>query len=203
MANAGMMKYAGVYGQPPRNTSVTSSGLPCFRNTLRRAQIDRAVATAGLVDALAKTFAVNVGASIAWTGLALEAGLGRREGAAVVNITSVAGLAPAPPLGAYGASKAALIHVTAQLALELAPAVRVNAVAPAVVKTAFARLLYEGRETDVAASYPLGRLGVPQDVAAAVAFLASPDASWITGQTLVVDGGVSMAGGLTGGRASG
>lgn len=154
-------------------------------------------------DALAKTFAVNVGASIAWVGRALEAGLGQREGAAVVNVTSVAGLAPAPPLGAYGASKAALIHVTAQLALELAPAIRVNAVAPAVVKTAFARLLYEGREADVAASYPLGRLGVPQDVAAAVAFLASPDASWITGQTLVVDGGVSMAGGLTGGRASG
>lgn len=153
--------------------------------------------------ALAKTFAVNVGAAIAWTGEALAAGLGRRPGAAVVNIASVAGLAPAPPIGAYGASKAALIHATAQLALELAPAVRVNAVAPAVVKTAFASLLYEGREAQVVAGYPLGRLGDPTDVAAAVAFLASGDAAWVTGQTLVLDGGSMLSGGLTGGLSAG
>ncbi|MBL8929466.1 MAG: SDR family oxidoreductase [Kineosporiaceae bacterium] len=153
-------------------------------------------------EALAKTFAVNVGAAVAWTGAAVEAGLGRRAGAAVVNVASIAGLLPAPPIGAYGASKAALLHVTAQLAVELAPAVRVNAVAPAVVKTDFARLLYQGREAAVAAGYPLARLGVPDDVASAVAFLASDDASWITGQTLVVDGGVTMTGGLTGGQAS-
>jgi 3-oxoacyl-[acyl-carrier protein] reductase len=96
----------------------------------------------------------------------------------------------------YGASKAALIHLTAQLALELAPRVRVNAVAPAVVKTRFATALYEGREEEVAAAYPLGRLGVPDDVAGAVAFLAGDDAAWITGQTLVVDGGVLLGGGI-------
>jgi NAD(P)-dependent dehydrogenase (short-subunit alcohol dehydrogenase family) len=88
------------------------------------------------------------------------------------------------------------MHVTGQLAAELAPAVRVNAVAPAVVKTVFAAALYEGREDQIAAGYPLGRLGVPADVAGAVAFLVSADASWITGQTLVLDGGRTLLGGL-------
>ncbi len=114
----------------------------------------------------------------------------------MVNVASVAGLRPSPPIGVYGASKAALIHLTGQLAVELAPRIRVNGVAPAVVKTAFASLLYEGREEQVAAGYPLGRLGVPDDVASAVAFLASDDAAWITGQTLVVDGGLLLVGGL-------
>ncbi|MGZ4650909.1 MAG: SDR family oxidoreductase, partial [Kineosporiaceae bacterium] len=124
------------------------------------------------------------------------AGLGERPGAAVVNIASVAGLRPSPPIGVYGASKAALIHATGELALELAPRIRVNAVAPAVIKTAFATMLYEGREAEVAAGYPLGRLGVPGDVASAVAFLASDDAGWITGHTIVIDGGLLLVGGI-------
>jgi 3-oxoacyl-[acyl-carrier protein] reductase len=147
-------------------------------------------------EVAAKVFGVNVVAPLGWTDEALRAGLGRRPGAAVVNVASVAGLGPAPGIGLYGASKAALVQVTAQLALELAPQVRVNAVAPAVVKTRFAAALYEGREEEVSAGYPLGRLGVPDDVAMAVAFLASDDAAWITGQTLVVDGGVTLSGGL-------
>ena len=147
-------------------------------------------------EQLAKTFAVNVGAALAWTAAAVAAGLGRRPGAAVVNVASVAGLRPSPPIGAYGASKAALLHVTAELALELAPRVRVNAVAPAVVRTQFARMLYEGREQQASEVYPLGRLGEPEDVAAAVAFLASDDALWITGQTLAVDGGCLLRGGF-------
>jgi NAD(P)-dependent dehydrogenase (short-subunit alcohol dehydrogenase family) len=146
--------------------------------------------------AVAKTFAVNVGAALSWTEQALQAGLGNVPGAAVVNMASIAGLRPSPPIGVYGMSKAALVHATAQMALELAPRVRVNAVAPAVVKTRFATMLYEGREEEVAAAYPLGRLGVPEDVAGAVAFLASEDAAWITGQTLVVDGGVLLGGGI-------
>jgi NAD(P)-dependent dehydrogenase (short-subunit alcohol dehydrogenase family) len=146
--------------------------------------------------ALRKIFEVNTIAAVTWTKLATTAGLGEREGAAVVNMASIAGFGVTPGLGAYGASKAALMHVTGQLAAELAPAVRVNAVAPAVVKTVFAAALYEGREDQIAAGYPLGRLGVPADVAGAVAFLVSADASWITGQTLVLDGGRTLLGGL-------
>jgi 3-oxoacyl-[acyl-carrier protein] reductase len=96
----------------------------------------------------------------------------------------------------YGASKAMLISLTESLAVELGPTVRVNAVAPAVVKTSFASLLFEGREEEVASAYPLRRLGVPEDVAGMVAFLLSEDASWITGQTVVLDGGVTLTGGV-------
>jgi NAD(P)-dependent dehydrogenase (short-subunit alcohol dehydrogenase family) len=146
--------------------------------------------------AAAKVFDVNVIAALSWTEEVRKLGLGSRDGAAIVNVASVAGLRPAPGIGVYGASKAALIHVTAQLALELAPRIRVNAVAPAVVKTRFAVALYEGREAEVSAGYPLGRLGDPEDVASAVAFLASDDASWITGQTLTLDGGSGLLGGV-------
>ena len=148
------------------------------------------------VGAAAKVFDVNVLAALSWTDEVRRLGLGNRPGAAIVNVASIAGLRPSPGIGVYGASKAALIHVTAQLALELAPQIRVNAVAPAVVKTRFASALYEGREESVVAGYPLGRLGHPDDVAAAVAFLASDDAAWITGQTLTLDGGVGLAGGV-------
>jgi NAD(P)-dependent dehydrogenase (short-subunit alcohol dehydrogenase family) len=141
-----------------------------------------------------KLFGVNVAAPIAWTEQARRGGLGEHDGAAVVNVASIAGVRPSPPIGAYGASKAALIHVTGELAVELAPRIRVNAVAPAVVKTKFATLLYEGREAEVVKDYPLGRLGDPRDVAAAVAFLASDDASWITGQTVIIDGGLTLQG---------
>ena len=115
------------------------------------------------------------------------------NGGAIVNVASVAGLAPSPLLGAYNVSKAALIHLTRQQALEMAPGVRVNAVAPAVVKTFMARALWEGREAEVGKTHPLGRLGEVEDVANAVVFLASDRASWITGVTLPVDGGVSGA----------
>jgi NAD(P)-dependent dehydrogenase (short-subunit alcohol dehydrogenase family) len=118
------------------------------------------------------------------------------NGGSVVNVASIAGLHPSPGIGMYGVSKAALIRLTTELAVELAPAIRVNAVAPAVVKTRFATALYEGREEQVSAGYPLRRLGVPSDVAGAVAFLLSDEASWITGQTLVIDGGVTLASGI-------
>jgi 3-oxoacyl-[acyl-carrier protein] reductase len=120
----------------------------------------------------------------------------REHGGAVVNVASVAGLKPAPGIAMYGTSKAALIHLTEELAVELGPGVRVNAVAPAVVKTDFAKALYEGREEQVAAQYPLQRLGVPDDIGSVVAFLLSDDAGWLTGQTVVVDGGVTLTGGV-------
>ncbi|HZF87520.1 SDR family oxidoreductase [Streptomyces sp.] len=118
------------------------------------------------------------------------------NGGAIVNIASVAGLAPSPFIGAYGVSKAALINLTVQLAHEFAPKVRVNAIAPAVVKTKFAQALYEGREEEAAAAYPLKRLGVPSDIGGAAAFLTSEQADWVTGQTLVVDGGIFLNAGV-------
>ncbi|MFI9601061.1 SDR family oxidoreductase [Streptomyces sp. NPDC004069] len=118
------------------------------------------------------------------------------NGGAIVNIASVAGLSASPFVGAYGVSKAAMINLTQQLAHEFAPSVRVNAIAPAVVKTRFAKALYEGREEEAAASYPLRRLGVPSDVGGAAAFLTSAQSDWITGQTLVVDGGIFLNAGV-------
>ena len=118
------------------------------------------------------------------------------NGGAIVNIASVAGLAPSPFIAAYGVSKAALINLTQQLAHEFAPKVRVNAIAPAVVKTQFAKALYEGREAEAAAAYPLARLGVPSDIGGAAAFLTSEQSDWVTGQTLVVDGGIFLNAGV-------
>lgn len=118
------------------------------------------------------------------------------NGGAIVNIASVAGIAPSPFIAAYGVSKAALINLTQQLAHEFAPKVRVNAIAPAVVKTKFAQALYEGREAEAAAAYPLARLGVPSDIGGAAAFLTSDQSDWVTGQTLVVDGGIFLNAGV-------
>ncbi|WP_175411770.1 SDR family oxidoreductase [Streptomyces sp. TRM64462] len=118
------------------------------------------------------------------------------NGGAIVNIASVAGVAASPFVGAYGMSKAAMINLTLQLAHEFAPIVRVNAIAPAVVKTKFAEALYEGREAEVVSAYPLGRLGAPSDIGGAAAFLTSDESGWITGQTLVVDGGIFLNAGV-------
>jgi NAD(P)-dependent dehydrogenase (short-subunit alcohol dehydrogenase family) len=144
------------------------------------------------LGAARKMVDVNVLGTLGWVQEALRGGLG--DGGSIVNISSVSGVRPAPGIAFYGVTKAALIHLTEELAVELAPKVRVNAVAPAVVKTRFATALYEGREQEVAATYPLRRLGVPADVAGAVAFLCSPDAAWITGQTIVIDGGLTLGG---------
>ncbi len=140
-------------------------------------------------DAVRKIFEVNVLGTLAWSREAVAAGLTT----SIVNLASIAGVTAAPGIAAYGASKAAIINLTAQLAFELAPTIRVNAVAPAVIKTDFAKALYEGRETAVAAGYPLARLGVVTDVSGPVCFLLSDDAAWITGQTIVIDGGGSLA----------
>ncbi|MEV4944022.1 SDR family oxidoreductase [Streptomyces zaomyceticus] len=149
------------------------------------------------LDAARKVLEVNVLATLAWVQDTVDhEKLRFSEGrGAVVNLSSVTGQTPSPGIGLYGVSKAAVSHLTRTLAAELGPEVRVNAVAPAVVKTRFAEALYEGKEAEVAMGYPLRRLGVPSDVASAVAFLASDDSSWVTGQVLTVDGGLMVAGG--------
>lgn len=144
----------------------------------------------GAVD---KILSVNVVAPLGWVQEAWRAWMAE-HGGGVVNLASIGGLRPGAQIGAYNASKAAIVQMTRQLALELAPGVRVNAVAPAVVKTRFSRALYEEHEGEVSAAYPLQRLGTPTDVAAAVRFLLSDEASWMTGETLVLDGGVSLVG---------
>jgi 3-oxoacyl-[acyl-carrier protein] reductase len=143
----------------------------------------------------AKMVDTNVLAAMAWVKACRDAWMGL-NGGAVVNLSSVAGLAPSPGIGWYGATKAMLSRVTSELAVELAPTIRVNAVAPAVVKTKFAGALYEGREDEVASTYPMKRLGLPEDVASLVWFLLSDEASWITGQTITIDGGLTLNGGL-------
>lgn len=144
-----------------------------------------------------KIMEVNVLSAFSWTQKVVSTGLGSPQApGAVVNVASIAGLGATGSIGWYAVSKAALIHLTVELAYQLGPAIRVNAVAPAIVKTQFAEALYEGREEKVAAAYPMKRLGAPEDIAGAVSFLLSADAGWVTGQTLVVDGGVTLGGGL-------
>lgn len=145
------------------------------------------------LDVARKILDINLVSTLGWVQLVHKAAMAE-HGGAIVNVSSVSALGPAPGIGMYGASKAALIQLTQQLAFELAPSVRVNAVAPAVVRTRFAEALYAGHEEQVSATYPLKRLGVPEDIGSAVAFLLSEQASWITGQTLVLDGGLTLGG---------
>ncbi|WP_447003081.1 SDR family oxidoreductase [Saccharothrix isguenensis] len=147
------------------------------------------------LDAVRKIFDVNVVAALGFVQLAWKAWM-QEHGGAVVNIASVGGIRSTGVIAAYGASKAALIRLTEELAWQLGPKVRVNAVAPAVVKTRFAEALYTGREEQAAAAYPMKRLGTPEDVARLVAFLASDAAEWITGETVRVDGGLLATGTL-------
>jgi NAD(P)-dependent dehydrogenase (short-subunit alcohol dehydrogenase family) len=147
------------------------------------------------LDAVRKIFDVNVVAALGFVQQAHRAWMGE-NGGAVVNVASVAGLCSTGTIGAYGMSKAALIRLTEELAWELGPSIRVNAVAPAVVKTKFATALYSHGEDEVAKSYPMARLGLPEDVAQLVAFLVSDAASWITGETIRVDGGLLATGAM-------
>ena len=140
------------------------------------------------LDAFRKILDTNVVSSLGLVQEAWRAWM-RDHGGSVLFVASVAGLRSSENIAAYGVSKAAVINLTTQLAVELGPTVRVNAVAPAVVKTRFAGALYEGREAEVAAEYPAGRLGTPEDVGEAAAYLLSDGAAWVTGQTLVLDGG--------------
>jgi NAD(P)-dependent dehydrogenase (short-subunit alcohol dehydrogenase family) len=138
-----------------------------------------------------KTMQVNLRGPLVWTQAAWEASM-KDRGGVVLNMASVGGLVSEPLLGIYNVTKAGLIHLTRTLALDMAPGVRVNALAPGVVKTDFARALWEPGGDHLAKSLPLGRIGMPDDIANAAAFLCSDLASWITGQVLVIDGGAMI-----------
>lgn len=142
-----------------------------------------------------KTIQVNITAPLILTQLAwhkyMKDGPG---GSSVINISSVGGLSTNPLLGVYGVAKAGVIHLTEQLAAGLGLKVRVNCIAPGLIKTDFARILWEGERGDaVAESYPLGRLGEVEDIAGCALWLASALGSWVTGQTIAMDGGELVA----------
>lgn len=174
--------------------------------------VDRTLSTFGSVDVLVngvginpyygtiseldeelavKMFRTNVLVPLEWFKLVEKAWMAE-HGGAVVNLSS-AGAFPGsggPLLGAYNVTKAALVRLTEHLALEKAPLrIRVNAVAPGTVRTNFAAQFWSDNEEAAAAAYPLGRAGEPEDVGEAIAYLASADAGWITGQTLAIEGG--------------
>ena len=147
------------------------------------------------LDAVRKTFDTNVVAALAYVQLVYRAWMGE-HGGSIVNIASVAGLRSSGVIPAYGASKAALIRLTEELAWQLGPKIRVNAVAPAVVKTKFATALYSEGEEKTSAPYPMKRMGEPEDIANVVGFLVSDKAGWMTGETVRVDGGILSTGTL-------
>ena len=136
-----------------------------------------------------KTIDVNMTAPFLWTQMVWQK-YQKDNGGVILNIASVGGLETNPMLGVYDVTKAGLIHMTKQFAAELAPQVRVNAICPGLIKTDFARMLWEGDAGDmVAQQYPLKRLGEVEDIAAAALYLAADSGSWITGQAIVLDGG--------------
>jgi NAD(P)-dependent dehydrogenase (short-subunit alcohol dehydrogenase family) len=137
-----------------------------------------------------KTYEVNQASIVTHTSAAWHQWMGERGGV-VINIASIGGLAPEPGIGWYNATKAAVSHLTKQFAWELSPGVRVNAIAPGLVRTELARGIWEANEGSLREHIPLRRLGEASDIAAMALFLMSDDAAWITGQTFVVDGGTT------------
>jgi NAD(P)-dependent dehydrogenase (short-subunit alcohol dehydrogenase family) len=144
---------------------------------------------------IGKILDVNVRALVLWTQevwlrhWSLHSDLG----GSVINLASIGGLSVDRSIAMYNVSKAAVIHLTKQLAPELGPQVRVNTISPGLIKTDMARALWEGREDEIAQHFPLRRLGRPSDVAELAVFLASDLSSWVTGSNFVVDGGALVS----------
>jgi NAD(P)-dependent dehydrogenase (short-subunit alcohol dehydrogenase family) len=140
-----------------------------------------------------KTVEVNLRGPLAWSQIAWREWMKDHAGCSIINTASVGAFKTSSNLGLYSVLKMALVQMTRQLAGELAPNVRVNAIAPAVIRTDFARILWEGEAgVKAARSYPLKRLGEPEDCGEACLYLAA-GATWMTGQTLVLDGGALVA----------
>lgn len=141
-----------------------------------------------------KTFEVNMRGPLVWSQLAWQRAFSEAPGV-IVNIASLGGIKAEHGLGVYNLTKAALIHFTRQLASEIGPT-RVVGIAPGLVKTDFAGVLVEHFGEGLAARLPMKRLGEPEDIANLATFLASDAASWITGETFVIDGGAAVASSL-------
>src|SRR3954447_24856511 len=198
---AGVLAYAAHAAEPEQAAACVDAAIARF------GRIDVLVNNAGtnpyfgpLVDLdpgrAEKTVRLNQFGVVLWTQLAWKASMAD-HGGAVVNVASSGGLLTEPGIGYYNSTKAAVIHLTRQFAQELAPRVRVNAVAPGVVRTQLARGLWQDNEDFLNQALPLGRIGEPNDVADAIAFLAGARAAWITGQTLVIDGGAAIRSSIT------
>jgi dehydrogenase/reductase SDR family member 4 len=145
-------------------------------------------------DAFDKIFANNLKSVLWLAGMTLP-GIAARGGGSFILVGSIGGILANTVIGAYGISKAAGHHLVRNLAAEWGPQnVRVNAIAPGLIKTEFARALWEDekRRTERIAATPLRRLGEPRDIGGIAVFLASPAASFITGQCIVADGGVTI-----------
>ena len=190
-------------GQLPCNLAdkeAVEALVPSSEQALGR--LDILVANAGITrdnlfvqlsdEAWDEVVAVNLTATFRLARAAVR-GMMRRRGGSIVNVTSVVGLRGNPGQTNYAASKAGIIGFTKSLARELGSrGVRVNAVAPGYVDTRLTDVLPDELKTAMLDNTPLGRLGEPEDVARAVRFLCSDEASFITGEVLLVDGGLAM-----------
>ena len=146
-------------------------------------------------EAFDKIMGANVKSNLWLCSLAIP-GMAARGGGAVIIVSSIAGIRGTEMIGAYGISKAADFALCRNLAVEWGPRnVRVNCIAPGLVKTDFARALWEDEKAVQRrnAATPLRRIGEPHEIGGIAAFLASPAASFITGQVIVADGGVTIA----------
>ena len=140
-----------------------------------------------------KVFAVNLKGPWMFTRAAAKAWMSA-HGGSVVNVASIGGIHPDPFMGAYSASKAALISLTGSFAKELGPTVRVNAIAPGLIRTDFARVLVETPQIHdrLVERTALHRVGEPAEMAGVVVWLASDASSYVTGSTIVLDGGATI-----------
>ena len=145
-------------------------------------------------EVFAKIMQTNIQSQL-WVSQMVVPDMRVKNGGAIILVSSIGGLRGSDVIGAYNISKAADMQLAKNLAVELGPdKIRVNAIAPGLVKTDFARALWDDPEcaTPRIAATPLRRLGEPEDIAGAAVYLASEAASWMTGQVLVVDGGATV-----------